>query len=67
MDILELEAKIKEIRDGPLKLLCQMPSGKTRSLTIRECLASGARYLYVDCTEIDTILGAALGGDSEYP
>ena len=65
MDISELEAKIKEIRDGPLKLLCLMPSGKIRTLTVRQCWTSGARFIHVDATEIDALLGAALGGDDE--
>lgn len=63
MGIDELEAKIQAIRDKPLKLVCMMPTGKTRTLTIRQCWEVGARFIHVDCTEIDTILGAAMGGD----
>lgn len=65
MEIDEIEAKIDEIRGRPLQLLCLMPSGKTRSLTIRQCWTTGARFIHVDCTEIDTILGVALGGDGD--
>ena len=65
MEIDEIEAKIDEIRGRPLQLLCLMPSGKTRSLTIRQCWTTGARFIHVDCTEIDTILGVAFGGDAD--
>ena len=67
MGIDELETKIQAIRDKPLLLLCQMPSGKMRSLTIRECWESGSRFIHVDCTELDELLGRELGGDAEYP
>lgn len=65
MGIDELENEVQKIRDKPLKLLCQMPSGKIRTLTIRQCWTTGARFIHLDCTEIDTILGVALGGDNE--
>lgn len=65
MEIDELERQIGQIRARPLKLLCQMPSGKIRTLTVRQCWTSGARFIHVDATEIDALLGAALGGDNE--
>lgn len=65
MDISELEAKIKEIRDGPLKLLCLMPSGKTRVLTVRQCWTAKARFLHVVADDLDQLLGAEFGGDNE--
>lgn len=67
MEIDEIETKIDEIRSRPLRLLCLMPSGKIRTLTVRQCWEAGARFVHVDCTEIDAILGAELGGDKEYP
>lgn len=67
MDISEIEAKIKEIRDGSLKLLCLMPSGKTRTLTVRECIEAKAKYVHVVVDQLDELLGRELGGDAEYP
>lgn len=65
MNIDELERKITEIRSKPMLLVCRTPSGKTRRLTIRQCWDAGARFVHVDCTEIDAILGVALGGDND--
>ena len=65
MGIDELETKIQAIRDKPLLLLCQMPSGKTCVMTVRECVAAKARYIHVVVDQLDELLGAALGGDNE--
>lgn len=66
MTISELERKVEAIRDQPLRLVCVLPTGKAQSMTIRQCWESGARFLHVDCSELDILLGAELGGDKEF-
>ena len=67
MDISELENKVAEIMAKPTRLICITKAGTTRTMSISECKATGARFLCVDCTEADTVLGLELGGDAEYP
>ena len=67
MDILELESRAAEIRAKPLQLVCVMPTGRVCTATVRECWESGGRFLHVADDELDALLGAALGGDTEYP
>lgn len=65
MDISELEAKIKEIRDRPLLVVCVLPTGRICTATVRECMERRGRFLNVVADELDTLLGAELGGDNE--
>lgn len=67
MDIDELERKVSQIRAKPLRLVCIMPTGGICTATVRECWESGGRFLHVADDELDALLGAALGGDTEYP
>ena len=67
MCISELEKKVAEIRAKPLQLVCVTTAGRTRLMTIQECLEDGARFLHVATDELDVLLGAELGGDKECP
>ena len=67
MDISEIESRAAEVRAKPLQLVCVMPTGRICTATIRECWESGSRFLHVADDELDALLGAALGGDTEYP
>lgn len=65
MEISELEQRVAEIRAAPLRAVCLTSKGKQVSITVRECVELEAKFLYVDDTELDTLLGAELGGDNE--
>lgn len=65
MEIDEIETKIDKIRSRPLQLLCLMPSGKMRVLTVRQCWTAKARFLHVVADDLDQLLGAEFGGDNE--
>ena len=65
MGIDEIEAKIREIRGRPLKVICVMPTGRICTATVRQCAESKARYVRIIADELDELLGAALGGDNE--
>lgn len=67
MTIDALEQAVAQIRNKPLLLVCVLPTGKTCTATIRECLATGGRFLHIANDELDALLGAELGGDREYP
>lgn len=67
MGISELEQKVAEIRGKPLQLVCVTATGRMRLMTIKECQDNGARFLHVATDELDVLLGAELGGDTEYP
>lgn len=65
MTIDALEQAVAQIRNKPLLLVCVLPTGKTCTTTIRECFASGAKYLHIAADELDEVLGRALGGDAD--
>lgn len=67
MSISELENRVAEIRGRPLQLVCITQAGRMRTMTIRECVEAGARFIHVAVDDLDKLLGAELGGDSEYP
>ena len=67
MSILELENRVAEIRGRPLQLVCVTRKGKRRVMTIRECAESKSKFLHVVVDDLDKLLGAELGGDTEYP
>lgn len=67
MDIGELEQRVAEIRAKPLQLVCVTTAGRMRLMTVQECQETGARFLHVAADELDVLLGAELGGDTEYP
>lgn len=66
MSIDKLERAVSHVRNKPLLLVCVTSTGKAQSMTIRQCWESGARFLHVDCSELDILLGAELGGDKEF-
>lgn len=67
MGISELERRVAEIRAKPLQLVCVTAAGRMRLMTVQECQKAGARFLHVATDELDVLLGAELGGDTEYP
>lgn len=62
MSVEELEKQIEKLRTGPLLLICRTPAGKEKTMSIRECLESGSRFLHVAADELDELLERELGG-----
>lgn len=64
MTLLELEKQIERIRSRPLVLLCQTPAGKTKRMSLRECIESGSTYIHTDLgqdlDDLDKLLEAHL-------
>lgn len=67
MKIDEIERVVRKIRDKPLRVVCVLPTGTVRALTIRQCAESKARYVHIIADELDEFLGRELGGDNERP
>ena len=67
MSIDEIERAVQAIRAKPLQLIGITPTGERCIMSVRQCVKSKAKYLHIVADELDELLGAALGGDSEYP
>lgn len=62
MGIVELEARVAEIRSQPMHVVCVTPKGRMKVMTVRECMESGAHFLHVVADELDKLLADELGG-----
>ena len=60
---MDLEQRIKQIRNKPLLVLCRMPNGRERVLSVDDCIRSGGRYIHVVEDELDATLAEVLEGD----
>lgn len=60
MTAAELEAKIAELRAQPLRVLCRLPNGKQRVMTVREYFTTGSEYIHVVADDLDQLLDDAI-------
>lgn len=61
----ELERQITELRTRPLLLVCRTPTGKEKTMSVRECMETGSCFLHVAVPDdLDTILEQELGGST---
>ncbi len=44
MTLKELEKRIKRLAPGPLLLLCKMPDGSERAMTVQEMIETGSHF-----------------------
>lgn len=62
MSVEELEKQIEKLRTGLLLLICRTPAGKEKTMSLRECMETGSRFLHVADDELDELLERELGG-----
>ena len=61
MTLDELERKINAWQTRPLVLLCRMPTGQMRRMSVQECVRSGCTYIQMVWDDLDKILCTELG------
>ncbi len=44
MTLRELEKRIKRLNPGPLLLLCKMPDGSEKAMTVQEMIETGSHF-----------------------
>lgn len=59
----ELTAKIQEIQARPLVLLCRMPDGREREMTVQECIETGSAFIHVVRDDLDALLASEIERD----
>lgn len=60
MTLEQLEKRIAKLRSRPLVLLCRMPDGQEKRMTVTECISTGSSFLRVvdgdDLADLDRLL-----------
>ncbi len=47
MTIKELEKRIRTLIPGPLLILCRMPDGAEKEMTVQEMISTGSQFVHV--------------------
>ena len=52
------------MQDRSLLLVCRTSAGKEKTMSIRECMETGSRFLHVAADELDNLLEQEFGGNT---
>lgn len=63
MTISEIEKAAEDLKARPLVLVCRMPQGRVKAMSLQKCVETGSSFLYVAVDELDALLDQAINGN----